>query len=152
MTELPVERAGNVLLQVFRTSHAVGGLLQHAVAGTGVSADEWAVLSVIGVMRTASPSDLADQLRVPPTSISRYVARLTDAGLVRRSPNPSDGRSSILELTEDGRQKVETIAPRFRGIVVELRTQLAVEEIELALLDLERAAKALDLDRSTAKR
>lgn len=152
MSEPPVERAGNVLLQVFRTSHAVGGLMQHAVAGTGVSADEWAVLSVIGLRRSASPSELADVLRVPPTSVSRYVARLTQAGLVRRGPNPSDGRSSLLELTEDGREKVETIAPRFRGIVAELRAHVAVDEIETALLDLERAAKGLDLDRSTSER
>jgi DNA-binding MarR family transcriptional regulator len=152
MSDAPPDRAGNVLLQVFRTSHAVGVLLQHAVAGTGVSADEWAVLSVIGVRRSASPSELADILRVPPTSISRHVARLAEAGLVRRGPNPSDGRSALLELTDDGRAKVETIAPRFRGIVRELRAHVAVDQIEGALLDLERAAKALDLDRRTTER
>ncbi len=107
---------------------------------------------MIGLLRTTSPTDVADQLRVPATSISRHVARLTDAGLVRRSPNPSDGRSAILELTDEGRQKVATIAPRFRGIVDELRTHVAVEQIELALLDLERAAKALDLDRASTER
>ena len=141
-----------MLLQVFRTSHAVGELLQHAVAGTGVSADEWAVLSVIGVLRSASPTDLADQLRVPPTSISRHVARLADAGLVQRAPNPSDGRSYLLELSDDGRSKVETIVPRFRAIVDDLRAHAPVDEIELALIELEHAAKALDLDRSTARR
>ncbi len=141
-----------MLLQVFRTSHAVGRLLQHAVAGTGVSADEWAVLSVIGVLRSASPTDLADQLRVPPTSISRHVARLADAGLVQRAPNPADGRSYLLELTDDGRSTVETIVPRFRAIVDDLRAHAPVDEIELALIELERAAKALDLDRSTPRR
>ena len=145
-------RAGNVLLQVFRTSHAVGALLQHAVAGTGVSADEWAVLSVIGVMRSASPTDLSQQLRVPPTSISRHVSRLASAGLVGRAPNPSDGRSYLLELTEDGRSKVQTIAPRFRAIVDDLRAHAPVDDIELALVELERAAKAVDLDKSTAGR
>jgi DNA-binding MarR family transcriptional regulator len=145
-------RGSNVLLQVFRTSHAVGGLLRHAVAGTGVSADEWAVLSVVGLIGPLSPTALADQLRVPPTSISRHVARLAEAGLVRRAPNPADGRSYLLELTDAGRGKVETIAPRFREIVLDLRARAPVDEIEVALVALEDAAKSLDLDRSTAER
>jgi DNA-binding MarR family transcriptional regulator len=145
-------RGSNVLLQVFRTSHAVGGLLRHAVSGTGVSADEWAVLSVIGLFGPLSPTALADQLRVPPTSISRYVARLADAGLVRRSANPEDGRSYLIELTEEGREKVETISPRFRSIVRDLRERAPVDDIEAALVELETAARALDLDRGSTKR
>lgn len=145
-------RGSNVLLQVFRTSQAVGGLLRHAVAGTGVSADEWAVLSVIGLLGPLSPTALADQLRVPPTSISRHVARLAEARLVGRAPNPADGRSYLLELTDDGRSRMEIIAPRFREIVVDLRARAPVDEIEASLVALEEAAKSLDLDRSTAER
>jgi DNA-binding MarR family transcriptional regulator len=145
-------RGSNVLLQVFRTGQAVGQLLRHALAGTGVSADEWAVLSVVGLFGPLSPTALADELRVPPTSISRHVARLADAGLVRRTANPQDGRSYLIELTPRGRDEVETISPRFRSIVGELRARAPVDEIEAALVELEDAAKALDLDKSTAER
>ncbi len=144
--------AGNVLLQVFRTGQAVGQLLRHALAGTGVSPDEWAALSVVGLLGPLAPSAVADQLRVPPTSISRHVARLADAGLVRRVGNPQDGRSYLIELTTEGRAEVETIAPRFRAIVADLSSRASVDEIEAALVELERVAKELDLDRSAAER
>jgi DNA-binding MarR family transcriptional regulator len=146
------ERADNVLLQMFRTGHAVRELMTHAVAETGVSADEWAVLSAVSLFRPVSPTQLATVLRVPPTSISRYVARLVSEGLVRRVPNEADGRSYLLELTEAGRGKVGEIAPRFRGLVAALGEQTDVRAIESALVELERAAKALAVDRSTARR
>ena len=65
-------QADNVLLQTFRTGHAVCELMEYAVAGTGVSADEWAVLSAVGLSRSVAPTQLATVLRVPPTSISRF--------------------------------------------------------------------------------
>jgi len=146
------ERAGNVLLQMFRTGQAVRELMAHAVADTGVSADEWAVLSAVGVFRSVAPTELATALRVPPTSISRHVARLVDQGLVTRAPNASDRRSYLLELSDEGRRKVDAIAPRFRAIVADLEQHADVRAIEAALDDLERAAKVVEIDRSTAKR
>ena len=146
------ERADNVLLQVFRTGHAVRELMAHAVSDTGVSADEWAVLSAVGLWRSVAPTRLAAMLRVPPTSISRYVARLVDGGLVVRVPNPDDRRSYLLELSGEGRARVDAIAPRFRALIADLERLTDVRAIEASLLQLEDAARALDIDRCTAKR
>jgi DNA-binding MarR family transcriptional regulator len=146
------ERADNVLLQVFRTGHAVRDLMAHVVAETGVSADEWAVLSAVGLLGSVAPTQVATVLRVPPTSVSRYVSRLVDEGLVVRVPNSADRRSYLLELTDDGRAAVDAISPRFRALVAELEQYADVRAIETALIQLEQAAKALEVDRSTAKR
>ena len=139
-------RGDNVLLQMFRTAEATRELMLGAVAGTGISPNEYAVLSAIGVMRSLSPTELATLLRVPPTSISRHVARLVDAGLAVRSPNPADRRSYLLELTETGRASLATIAPRVRDLVGRLRELGPLDEIEAALVQLEQAARAVALD------
>jgi DNA-binding MarR family transcriptional regulator len=152
MPDEPQLRADNVLLQTFRTGHAVRDLMAHAVADTGISADEWAVLSAVGVLRSVPPTKLASVLRVPPTSISRYVGRLVRKGLVSRVSNADDGRSYLLELTTDGRATVDAIVPRFQAIVSGLEQHADVRAIEGALLELERAAKALDVDKSGANR
>ena len=146
------QRADNVLLQMFRTGHAVRDLMAHAVSGTGVSGDEWAVLSAVGVFRSVAPTQLAAVLRIPPTSISRYVARLVSLDLVVRVPNDADGRSYLIELTGEGRRKVESISPRFRALVTGLEEYADVRAIESALLELEQAAKALFVDTTTADR
>lgn len=148
----PPQRADNVLLQTFRTGQAVRELMEHAVAGTGVSADEWAVLSAVGLFRPVAPTQLATVMRVPPTSISRYVARLADSDLVVRVPNEADRRSYLLELTDEGQRTVDAIAPRFRALVTGLEEHADVRAIESALIELEQAAKALDIDRRTTRR
>ena len=73
-------RGDNVLLQMFRTAEATRELMLGAVAGTGISPNEYAVLSAIGVMRSVSPTELATLLRVPPTSISRHRLSMRTCG------------------------------------------------------------------------
>jgi DNA-binding MarR family transcriptional regulator len=46
----------------------------------------------------------SERLQVHPTSITNAVDRLEAAGLVRRLPHPTDGRSSLVEVTEEGRR------------------------------------------------
>ena len=141
----------NVLLQMFRTGQAVRELLARALSGTGVTPDEFAVLSVIGVLGSASPTALAAWLRIPPTTVSRYVAGFVGSGLAVRTPNPSDGRSYLLELTESGRAVTSEVAPRVREAIEQLRERVAVDEIEAALVELEQAVRAVTVD-STASR
>jgi DNA-binding MarR family transcriptional regulator len=134
--------ADNVLLQTFRTVDAVRELMAEVVHGTGVTADEWAVLSVIGLFGPVSPTDVAARLRIPPTTMSRYAAGLVEAGIATRSPNPDDGRSYLLELTPAGRGVAATILPRMRVALDRLAEHAPVDEIALALVQLEYAARA----------
>lgn len=48
-------------------------------------------------------SSAARRLQVHPTSVTNTVDRLEGAGLVRREPHPSDGRGTLVTLTDDGR-------------------------------------------------
>ena len=48
--------------------------------------------------------DLEARLLLPQYGVSRLLDRLERQGLVRRRPNPSDKRSSLLEITEKGRE------------------------------------------------
>jgi DNA-binding MarR family transcriptional regulator len=47
--------------------------------------------------------DVSRALGITIGAASKLVDRLERAGLARRTANPADGRSSILELTRDGR-------------------------------------------------
>jgi DNA-binding MarR family transcriptional regulator len=135
--------ADNVLLQTFRAVDAVRELMAEVVHGTGVTADEWAVLSVIGLFGPVSPTDVAARLRIPPTTITRYVAGIVEAGLAARSPNPDDRRSYLLALTPAGRDVAATVVPRMRTALDRLAEHAHVDEIAAALVQLEYAARAV---------
>ncbi|MGH3417315.1 MAG: MarR family winged helix-turn-helix transcriptional regulator [Actinocrinis sp.] len=52
-------------------------------------------------------SKIGERLQVHPTSVTNIVDRLTRSGLVRRKPNPRDGRGVLAEITPEGRVVVE---------------------------------------------
>lgn len=49
-------------------------------------------------------SKMGNRLQVHPTSITNAVDRLEQQGLLERTPHPSDRRTTLAVLTEDGRQ------------------------------------------------
>jgi DNA-binding MarR family transcriptional regulator len=68
-----------------------------------------AVLEALRVIErhpgSARVADLQDELRITVGAASKLVDRLERDGLARRRPNPTDRRSSLLDLTETGRER-----------------------------------------------
>ena len=48
-------------------------------------------------------SKIGERLQVHATSVTNVIDRLESAGLVRREPNPRDGRGTLAVITEEGR-------------------------------------------------
>jgi DNA-binding MarR family transcriptional regulator len=46
---------------------------------------------------------MGQRLMIHPTSVTNIIDRLEEQGLVRRLPHPTDGRTTLAELTADGR-------------------------------------------------
>ena len=46
----------------------------------------------------------SERLQVHPTSITNAVDRLEAAGLVSRAPHPTDGRATLIAVTDEGRR------------------------------------------------
>lgn len=49
----------------------------------------------------------SDRLQVHVTSVTHAIRRLEEAKLVRRVPHPTDGRTTLVEITDLGRSTVE---------------------------------------------
>lgn len=98
------ERLDNVLFNVWLVSRATTDLVDAALADTGLDSDEFALYSVLVAADGITPSELARWLAAPPTTVSSYVKRLESRGHAERRPNPDDGRSYLLHLTDAGRQ------------------------------------------------
>lgn len=47
---------------------------------------------------------MGQRLMIHPTSVTNIINRLEEQGLVRRVPHPTDGRTTLAELTDEGRQ------------------------------------------------
>jgi DNA-binding MarR family transcriptional regulator len=69
-----------------------------------VGHDRSAMLLLFPLMQAPQrPGALAELAHADPSTISRQVAELVRRGLVQREPDPSDGRASLLAITDAGR-------------------------------------------------
>jgi DNA-binding MarR family transcriptional regulator len=60
--------------------------------------------------RSLTPGELAEVEKVSAPSMTRTVNCLVEKGLVTRVDHPDDGRSKVLNLTEDGRATLDRVA------------------------------------------
>ncbi|WP_251982675.1 MarR family winged helix-turn-helix transcriptional regulator [Streptomyces violaceusniger] len=68
-----------------------------------VSLSGVSVLARLAADGPESPTSLADMERVRPQAMASTLAMLEQRGLVRRTPDPEDGRRSSMAITEEGR-------------------------------------------------
>ena len=71
-------------------------------AGTGLSPSLTAALATVERCGPLTPSELADAERVRRPTVTRMLGHLADAGLISRTPDPADGRSTLVAITPAG--------------------------------------------------
>jgi DNA-binding MarR family transcriptional regulator len=95
------------------TASAIADELQHVVAALvrrqrAVSPGRAVTLSQVSILKRLdregphSVADLARLDKITHQSVAVAVAALVDRGLVRRSPDPHDGRRRVLAVTAEG--------------------------------------------------
>jgi DNA-binding MarR family transcriptional regulator len=81
----------------------------------GLRRETWDVLACLrrtGPPFRLSPTQLYRSLMRTSGAITNRLRPLEDRGLVRRVPSDQDGRALLVELTDDGRELVDTLAPQ----------------------------------------
>jgi DNA-binding MarR family transcriptional regulator len=84
------------------------------------------LLAIRGWPGPAPPgvSDLAERLQLQVHSAGELVTRAEDAGLVRREPDPQDGRRLRIALTADGAARLAELTTFHRDQLRELRRRM----------------------------
>jgi DNA-binding MarR family transcriptional regulator len=112
-------------------SQLTGALVDTIVEGSGLTSREFAVASWLALVQPATPSDLAADLGLAPTTLSALIERLVRKRQVRRVRNPDDGRSYLLELTARGVETNARNGRRFREVMGRLRANLEGDHEEI---------------------
>ena len=118
------DQVGFVLRQVAQR-HA-------AIFTSGVDGDitptQWAALAKLRETGPLSQNLLGRQTVMDGATIKGVIDRLVLRGFVEARPHPEDGRRRLIDLTEAGRDLVDSLAPRALLISAETLAPLDIAE------------------------
>jgi DNA-binding MarR family transcriptional regulator len=132
-----------LLLNVWIAGELVASLLDRNLALEDVHTDFYGTLSVIGAFGPLTPSELAERTGVPLTTVSDRIRRIVDDGDAERIPNPEDGRSHLIRLTQEGDTRWRRGWPALQKTIEQISDNLSqpVEQVHDALEDLIEALR-----------
>jgi DNA-binding MarR family transcriptional regulator len=97
-------RLGDAMMGLNRQWAAVASQL----AKLGIDRTAMTLLSALTQTGPVRSNVLAEAVHSDPSTISRQVAALVKDGLIERRADPADGRASLLAVTDQGRELLET--------------------------------------------
>lgn len=94
---------------VMRAHQILLARVETALRPYGLSFSRYELLRLLAFSKSgALPiTKASDRLQVHVTSVTHAIRRLESDGLVRRVPHPTDGRTTLVALTDQGRCTVE---------------------------------------------
>jgi glycine/D-amino acid oxidase-like deaminating enzyme/DNA-binding MarR family transcriptional regulator len=101
-----------IIARIFRLSRILEREADALYADFGLNRALFGVLAALrraGPPYQLSPTDLYNSLLITSGAVTNRLDRLTAAGLVKRVPDPKDGRSLLVALTPKGRRLIERV-------------------------------------------
>jgi DNA-binding MarR family transcriptional regulator len=118
---IPVRTDTRLLASDLRV--VLGQLMRRLRAEPGFPLTQGAVLGRLDRQGPQTTVALACAERVRPQSMGQTLSELEAQGLISRRPDETDGRRTLLDLTDEGRQAVATDRRRRDGWLAEAMKQ-----------------------------
>jgi len=123
-----METAPHIRLILWKAAKAVEKVDRASIADTGLQVSEFAILEVLLHKGPMPINAIGIKVLLTSGSMTAAVNRLRKKGLVKRVPDPEDGRSVHIHLTEEGRAVIQTAFERHRQNLEGLIAVLDAEE------------------------
>jgi DNA-binding MarR family transcriptional regulator len=110
----------------------------------GVTGPQRLVIRIVGRFPGVAAGRLAEILHVHPSTLTGVLKRLESRGLVKRRPDPADGRRALLGLTPRGKEIDGSRTGTVEAQVRRALDKLPARKIAIAQELLEALAEALE--------
>jgi DNA-binding MarR family transcriptional regulator len=132
------DTAAQLRMGIVRTARR---LRQEAASeATGLTPTSTSALATIERHGPLTPSELAQLERVQRPTVTRTLGCLEREGLIERTPDPADGRSSLIAVNAAGRERLRRLRGRKNAYLARRMREMDAEDVAT----LERAAEILE--------
>lgn len=141
-------REVSAVLVAFTRLRRENDLLIAAIARDhGLHASDFRALAFVRQTPGATPRGVAEYLALSLSATTAMIDRLVASGYVVRSPNPEDGRSFRLEVTDDGSAAVDDAVELYNAAFDLCLPADRRDEVTATFLELSDALAAVAADR-----
>jgi DNA-binding MarR family transcriptional regulator len=116
-------------IQLARTFYRIERSISATLAEKDLTMAQFDVLATLRYSEGLSQKELAELLLVTKGNVVGLLDRLQKLDLVERRPDPEDGRTNRVHLTEPGRRKIETVLPVHDRLVLRTLDCLGQQEV-----------------------
>lgn len=126
----------NLILQVVQTAGALEAAAARVFKPFDLSPAQFNVLNLLGFsLDGLRAGDLASELIVDPSNITRLLQRMKRAKLITTRPDPDDGRAMLVQLTPTGRERWKKAQRSYEAALRELEAKCGLNAAQVTLVD-----------------
>jgi DNA-binding MarR family transcriptional regulator len=118
--------SGYLLRQAWR---AFDNALETALRAHGLTAPQYGVVSVLAREPGSSAADLARASNTTAQAMTGVLATLEREGLIERHPHPFHGRIQQVDLTAEGKRRLEAANPAVRRLERAIEEDFSADEV-----------------------
>lgn len=100
VSTLELEPEKSLVFWVFTTAHAIESALNEKLSPFGITIRQVQILGILALYDEVVQSEIAEMLRVEPSSVVRLLDRMERDGWIARQTDPHDRRRKIVVPTE----------------------------------------------------
>lgn len=128
-------RALDLYIKLSRAAESVNQRVNRHLQEVHLTVSQFGVLEALYHLGSLTPGELCDKILRSTGNLTLVIDNLEKRGLVARTQNPADRRSTIVELTTAGHELIETILPvHVQTIVQDVAILSPEEQQQLAAL------------------
>jgi MarR family 2-MHQ and catechol resistance regulon transcriptional repressor len=125
----------DVYIKLSRAAESLSGRINYHLKAYNLTLSQFGVLEAIHYLGPMRQNLLARKILKSEGNMTLVIDNLVRRGLVTRERDAADRRSSVISLTEDGRQLVERIFPdHVQKVVAAVNVLTAAEQEQLGEL------------------
>ena len=137
-------RQSSLGYQVNHLARLMAQALRARIAPLGVVPGQFAQLLALYEQDGQSQMELCERVRVEQPTMANTLRRMERDGLIRRLPDPSDGRRAVVMLTKRARNLEDALVDRARSVNSEATRDISDDEMAAFMATMSRIIRNLE--------